>query len=132
MTGGTWHSLRCTSRFDGLGLVGPVRTTYARGPVTRRAAAPAPAAPPAPRPRKPAPVVSKPATVRASLADGFGCDPDGSHGLSGSGLGQRAVGPVSRRDLRRELESLRGKAGPLAAQRRAMLKRKLALLEAAR
>lgn len=119
---GTWRSLRATSRFAGLDLVGPITTTtYAR--------AAAPVAPPKPRPKKPAPKPAKNVRVRAGLADGFGLT-DGSHGLSGGQLGQRAVGPVRVRDLRRELESLRGKPGTIAARRRAWLKRKIAELAA--
>lgn len=128
MTGGTWHSLRCTSRFDGLGLVGPVRTTYARGPLTRHAAAP-----PKPRPRKPAPVTRKPRAPEPPINDGHArvLLPPTAAAKRHPSPAPAMVNPRAqkRAALRAELDSLRNAPGPAAAQRRAAIRRALAKLE---
>ena len=120
---GTWHSLKCCARFDGLAIdARTVSTTYTRGPLTRRAVAPAPVAPSAPRPKKPAPAPKK---KPLSLPPTHRVPPPKTRLMVSPRAAKRAA-------LRAELASIRTAPGLAAAQRRAAIRRALAKLEETR
>ncbi len=99
---GTWHSLRCCGRFDGLAIVGHTRTEHFAH-ATHRAAAPRPRAVARPAAPPPAPVRPRMAPPTKTLM----------------------VVPSKARRLRAELATLRAAPGREAAQRRAAIKRQL-------